>query len=171
MNQSYAITKTLVLSTQSYFGDTVTYHWYEGQAPTGILLGSTVIPALGLSGLSNGVHAYYVIVEVDACFSNPSSSEIVNVIDAPDAETNDSLIQICEGESIVLGTPITGTGLEYLWTGPNGYVEKCSESCTNKQRDLARSRGFIDWLFQEILVIPRWQQLWWKFLKHRTSQL
>ena len=35
---------------------------------------------------------------------------------------NNSLISICGGEAIVLGTPVQGTGLTYSWTGPCGFT-------------------------------------------------
>ena len=65
---------------------------------------------------------YYVVVEVDGCFSAPSSSVVVNAAQSPVATVNQSVINICEGEDIILGTSLTGSGITYNWTGPNGFV-------------------------------------------------
>ncbi len=113
----------LVLSTQTYSGSVVNYYWYEGVSPTGTLITTTPAPTLTMSPpLSTGATSYYVIVEVDGCFSQASDFETVNVTPTPVATVNDAVIDVCEGELIILGTSETDPGYAYSWTGPNGFT-------------------------------------------------
>lgn len=113
----------ITLATQSFSGTNVTYNWYSGIAPGGTLLTTTTLPVYTIPApLATGTASYYVIVELDGCTSDPSGFETITVSASPTASTNDAVINICEGEDIVLGTSITGAQYTYAWTGPNGYV-------------------------------------------------
>ena len=114
---------SLVLQTQTYTGASVQYIWYRGLPPFGVAIDTTSIPVEILNNLPPGTDNYYVLVEVAGCQSNPSQAISTNVIQAPLAATNNDTIRICEGESIVLGTPVIGPGLSYQWFGPNGYSD------------------------------------------------
>lgn len=120
----------LILNTQTYSGTVVTYYWYEGIAPSGSLISTSAVPSLTLvPPLLVGMTNYYVIVEVDGCFSQASDFETVNVTGIPAASVNDPVIDVCEGEMIILGTSETGLNYTYEWTGPNGF----SSSSQNPQ--------------------------------------
>ncbi len=110
----------LTLTTQSYAGTNVAYTWYSGIPPTGTVVGTTMFPILNLSAplMTN---TYYVIAEVDGCVSDASLFTSVTVSGAPIADVNDPVITICGGESISLGSPTSGAGYSYQWTGPNGF--------------------------------------------------
>lgn len=112
----------LILSTTNYTGD-IDYLWYEGISPNGILMKTTSTPELILDP-SIGVHFYYVIAMGPDCSSNPSPLLKVTVLINPVAMVNDLLITPCEGDNIVLGSPLTNTNFTYLWTGPGGYNEQ-----------------------------------------------
>jgi gliding motility-associated-like protein len=113
--------QTLILSTQAYTGAFVQYYWYSGVAPFGFLMGTSFTNQF-FNFPFPGDGYYYVVVEVDGCFSAPSSSVVVNAAQSPVATVNQSVINICEGEDIILGTSVTGSGITYNWTGPNGFV-------------------------------------------------
>lgn len=97
----------------------VEYLWYNGQAPNGTFISSTLVPSLTLPGPhAEGDKCYYVVVIRNGCESFPSVSQCVHITAAPVALTNDDVINICEGESFQLGTPVSGPGITYLWQGP-----------------------------------------------------
>ncbi|MEM9819696.1 MAG: gliding motility-associated C-terminal domain-containing protein [Bacteroidota bacterium] len=112
----------LVLTTQNYSGNSVTYSWFAGIFPGGTFIANTSFPTFTLPApLGVGTNTYFVIVEVDGCVSDASFFTSVTVSEAPVASTNTPLIEVCEGELISLGTSVSGTGLTYQWTGPNGF--------------------------------------------------
>ncbi|MFK7806432.1 MAG: gliding motility-associated C-terminal domain-containing protein [Saprospiraceae bacterium] len=112
----------IILSTQSFSGNNVTYNWYSGIPPNGTLITATAVPVFTIQApLTIGSESYYVVVELDGCTSDPSDFETITVSPSPIATTNDAVINICEGESIVLGTSVAGAGFTYSWTGPDGY--------------------------------------------------
>lgn len=108
----------IVLNTQTYSGN-IKYRWYEGFAPDGVFIDSTIVPQLTLQR-PPGEYFFYVVVSENACVSNPSSSTSVEVVTNPVAIVDDASISICEGGSIRLGSPL-GTDYSYQWTGPNGF--------------------------------------------------
>ena len=110
-----------VILQASGFNQPVTYHWYRGTPPGGLLLGTSANPTFIDIPPVAGDYSYYVVVESADCTSNPSQSVFVSVVTAPEAMVNDLFLEVCEGESIVLGTDIIGPGITYQWTGPNGF--------------------------------------------------
>ena len=114
-------TQDLILTTSDYSGD-IEYQWYEGIFPTGILLKTTQIPEFILNP-NVGIHFYYVIAKGPDCSSNPSSLLKVTVLKTPDAIVNNSFLSPCEGDEIVLGTPVNNINFTYHWSGPSGYNE------------------------------------------------
>ncbi|MEM9921292.1 MAG: HYR domain-containing protein, partial [Bacteroidota bacterium] len=111
---------TLLLSTQSYSGNNIAYNWYAGSFPNGTLLASTTIPLYKKPPpLSDDT--YYVIVEIDGCFSDASALAVTTVSDVPLSAVQDAVIEICEGGAFSLGTTISQIGYTYQWDGPNGF--------------------------------------------------
>lgn len=111
-----------ILTTTQY-SDEVDYEWYAGIFPTGVLLSMTSNPELVIKPTETGPLFFYVIASGPDCKSNPSSLVKVTVHQRPVAIVNNPFLSLCEGENIVLGTSVTGSGFEYFWTGPNGYSE------------------------------------------------
>lgn len=109
----------LTLSTSSY-GDGVTYSWYEGVAPEGMLIASTDDASYILEP-SFGEHQYYVVASGNNCTSNPSESISVEVVQSPSIEVVNSTISICEGDDLALQLSSTNDEYNYMWFGPNGY--------------------------------------------------
>jgi len=109
----------IILFTQPYTGS-IRYKWYEGFAPAGVLLDSTIVPQYSLSR-PPGTYYFYVVVSENDCISNPSASLEIKVVNNPVAVVDQSLIEVCEGGSIMLGTPLSGS-YKYAWTGPNGFT-------------------------------------------------
>ena len=111
--------QTIVLFTQTYSGN-IKYKWYEGFAPNGVLLDSTVVPQYTINR-APGDYYFYVIVSENDCVSNPSASVEIHSVLNPIALVDEALIQVCQGGDIILGSPM-GSSFEYSWTGPNGFV-------------------------------------------------
>ncbi|MBK7408643.1 MAG: gliding motility-associated C-terminal domain-containing protein [Saprospirales bacterium] len=100
-------------------GGPVQYLWYSGTPPNGLLVSSTIVPALTIPGPhAEGDSCYYTVVIRDGCESFPSVSKCVHITKPPVALTNDDVINICEGDGFQLGTPVSGPGITYLWEGP-----------------------------------------------------
>ena len=113
----------LVLSTQSYTGKKPVYKWFKGTASSAVLLDSTSVPSFSILNPIDTAK-YFVMVVVNGCASNQSAPVTVFPIRTVSATTtNPSVIEICEGENIVLGTAQSGLGYDYKWTGPNGFSE------------------------------------------------
>ncbi|MBP7821319.1 MAG: gliding motility-associated C-terminal domain-containing protein [Saprospiraceae bacterium] len=113
----------LVLNTQPYSGSSVVYEWYQGIYPNGVLSSTTNVPQLVFPNPTVGTYSYYVIININGCRSNPSSSLNVNVRTTPNSTfLNPNPIIICEGEFISLGAEEAGLGYVYQWTGPNGFT-------------------------------------------------
>lgn len=110
---------TAFLSSSSYSGN-VTYRWYTGQYPNGLLLGTTQSPVFSVSP-PLGTHFYYMIAESNECSSAPSAPLRIDVVEPPIATVRESFINLCEGESLVIGTDIVGPNITYQWSGPNGF--------------------------------------------------
>lgn len=111
----------LILSSTAYSGN-ITYQWYEGIFPTGVLVRTSQSPEIILTP-DIGVHFYYLIAKGPDCSSNPSSLLKVTVLATPDALVNDAFLSVCEGGQIILGTPVSNSNFTYHWTGPAGYNE------------------------------------------------
>lgn len=118
-------TEDIVITTQSYSGATVTYSWYQGVSPTGTLLATTQIPSYSISNPAAGTYSYYVIVDVDACQTNPSGAVSVEVSDSPVITTiTNTPIDCASGnEDMILTPTVTPASANYLyeWVGPNGF--------------------------------------------------
>lgn len=117
-----------LMSSEVAAGSRVQYEWYEGLPPNGMLLGTTATPAFTLPGphalppnTLSATKQFYLIIESDDCRSTPSIPTPAVVSQKPVAAVNQSQIEVCEGESVSLGTPINGPGITYQWTGPNDF--------------------------------------------------
>lgn len=118
-------TDEIVIETQSYSGATVTYSWYEGVSPTGTLLGTTQVPSYSILNPAAGNYTFYVIVDVDACTTNPSGAVSVNVSESPviTGITNTPIDCASGNEDMILTPTVTPASSDYLyeWVGPNGF--------------------------------------------------
>lgn len=111
----------LILTTQPYSGKKIKYKWYKGLLANAVLLDSTTVPSYSIINPTDTAK-YYVIVTIDGCTSNASAPIQVSPVKPIVATTtNASIIEICEGENIALGTTKTGLGYNYQWSGPNGF--------------------------------------------------
>lgn len=109
----------ILLQADTYTGN-ISYQWFEGSFPNGLLLGTSVQPSFGVN-LTTGVHEFYVIVSGENCSSNPSRTLRVTAVEKPEVTTNDPFVSVCEGEKIILGTSVFGSQYKYRWVGPNEY--------------------------------------------------
>ena len=122
--QNICIEQTIELqSAINPNSNNVKYRWFQGLPPEGSLIQETNVPFLNLPGPHpTSTENYYLIIEADGCISQPSIPTSVTTSEAPIAVVNDESITICEGEAISLGTFVSGSNIEYSWTGPNGFV-------------------------------------------------
>ena len=112
--------ENIVLTTQSVSGSNVAYDWYAGIWPGGSFITSTNDPTYTLNP-PQVTNTFFVIVRVDGCISDASTHVLVTANPIPTAEVNNGMIEICAGEMVNLGSPTTGSGFTYQWTGPNGF--------------------------------------------------
>lgn len=136
----YCSNEDVLLEATSYSG-TVTYEWYEGVPPGGAFLGTTNTPNFLVRNPTTGTHRYYVIVKGNNCTTNPSAVYQIEVDEAIIAEVDDALINVCEGDRILLGTPSVGINYSYQWTGPNGFVSDRQYPPAIEPADPARHNG------------------------------
>ena len=122
-NTNICIGDEIVLeSTVVPGGNDVVYRWYEGLPPNGTLIQSTSVPQLTLPPISQASTLnFYLTIEADGCISMPSTTTSIQVSEIPIAVVQNSDINICEGEMISLGSTVSGDGITYQWTGPNGF--------------------------------------------------
>ncbi|MBK9256214.1 MAG: gliding motility-associated C-terminal domain-containing protein [Saprospiraceae bacterium] len=111
----------LILNSTQFTGS-ISYEWYEGVFPAGVLIQKTSVSNIILNP-NVGVHFYYVIAQGEGCRSNPSAFIRITVLKVPDPIVENTFLTPCEGDAIVLGTNVVGVGYSYHWTGPAGYDE------------------------------------------------
>jgi len=112
LGQSYTLT------TAAYAGTSVSYQWYVNGIDS--LIATTIQPNLAINNPAAGQYNYFVrVVDLD-CASALSAPLFVRVQAPVAAVVNAAAVSPCEGDPVVLGTPIQGPGITYLWTGP-GY--------------------------------------------------
>jgi gliding motility-associated-like protein len=97
------------------------YNWYEGVYPNGILRSSTEIPTYSFKSMVDSV-SYYVIVDGGICKSNPSDQLKVYLTDTPKVTGQDTMLNICEGQSLILRGSNVNTLQKSFWNGPNGFI-------------------------------------------------
>ena len=102
---------------------TVTYRWYNADPQLGgVLLAATSSPTFTITAPHpEETRTFFLQIEADGCISPLSTSTQVTTTEIPVAVVNDATIDICEGESITLGTFVSGAGITYEWTGPNDF--------------------------------------------------
>lgn len=108
------------LSTPTYNGQNVNYQWYRLTMSGPILLGTTTVPFFVIPQPAVGTYQYFVKVSADGCLSLDSQPKTVTVNARPVATVEPPLIDICQGETAIFGTPTAGDS--YAWVGPGGYA-------------------------------------------------
>ncbi|MBK9736141.1 MAG: hypothetical protein IPO92_14760 [Saprospiraceae bacterium] len=118
----------LILTSTNFSGN-ITYEWYRGIYPNGVLLNKTESseyvfkPVIINPNNDKEIYFFYVIAVGPTCTSNESALLKVTVLKNPDSSVNNSFLSPCEGDNIVLGTSVTNSNYNYIWTGPSGYME------------------------------------------------
>ncbi len=111
----------LLQTPQVPAGSNVQFYWYEGVAPNGTLLGSSTEPMFNVPGPhAAGMRQFYMEVEANGCLSAPSGMQSIEIFEKPLAVVTFADTLVCAGEVIALGVN-PQAGVEYIWTGPNGY--------------------------------------------------
>ncbi len=128
----------LIISGTSYSGD-ISYDWYEGIFPTGVLISSTKTPELIITPASTGPHFYYMIARSKDCSSNPTPLLKITVDDVPVATVRELFLSPCEGGQIILSSSTTNPKYIYEWIGPGGFTAQGANppSIKNVSKDQA----------------------------------
>ncbi len=113
---------TEIILTGTTFSGDVSYDWYEGIYPTGVLIGTTKNAELVIKPPVTGPHFYYLIARSRDCSSNPSTLLKVTVEEVPLASVKDFFLSPCEGGQITLSSSTSNPKYTYVWTGPGGYT-------------------------------------------------
>ena len=114
----------ITLTTSAANCTNLEYQWFEivnREAPladTIMLIGTSVIPSFSIENPTAGSHSYYLIVECDDCTSLGSEIVSVTAFEVPTAITGTPIVNICEGEDIILSSPLTDQTCTYSWVGP-----------------------------------------------------
>lgn len=123
VDQAICVDEDIVLTSSVVpTGNNIIYRWYQGIPPNGLLIGTTNLPTFTIPAPhEEGSKSYYLTVEADGCVSSAAPPVTVRTTNIPQATVNDPEITVCEEEAITLGTSVSGPGLTYQWTGPNGF--------------------------------------------------
>jgi gliding motility-associated-like protein len=99
------------------------YRWTRGLGMNAELLGVTTDPFFNIPPpLAPGSNFYSVVVETTAgCLSERSEPINITITERPVATVSPTEIVVCEGEQIVVSSPVTGAGLNYFWQGPFNF--------------------------------------------------
>jgi len=114
----------ITLTTSAANCDDLEYQWYEiveREAPladTIMLVGTSTIPSFSIDNPTAGRHSYYLVIKCADCSSLGSEIVAITVFEVPSAVTGAPVINICEGESIQLSSPLTDQTCTYSWVGP-----------------------------------------------------
>ncbi len=121
--ENYCAEEDIILSSSiAPSGSNVIYRWYKGEAPSGTLIGQTIVPSLTLRAPhAESQDNYYLSIESGGCESLPSAPKVIRIFKKPLAIPKTTSYSVCEGQPIVFGTEVAGPGITYQWTGPNGY--------------------------------------------------
>jgi hypothetical protein len=125
-------------------GNNVQFHWYEGVAPAGLLLGSTATPEFTVApGNTAGTRRFYLTAEANGCVSSPSTVTEVIVYERPVASVGFADTLVCaQTELRLLANPVSGA--TYTWSGPN--------FSSNQQFPLIGSLGIVNQGIYELVV-------------------
>jgi hypothetical protein len=122
-DQAICVDEDIVLTSSVVpTGSNVVYRWFRGIPPNGLLIGATNLPTFTIpASHEESTENYYLTVEADGCLSSASPPVTIQITNIPQSAVNDPEITVCEEEAITLGTTISGPGLTYQWTGPDGF--------------------------------------------------
>ncbi len=117
---SFCPGQNVVLTTNSYSGQNVSYQWLL-DTPGGLeILGTTPTTTFIIPNPPPGTYTYYLKVFANGCNTALSNPIMVTMHPTPPADAEPEMTQVCEGFPISLMSPTPPTGgLTYQWTGPN----------------------------------------------------
>jgi len=123
-SSSVCTNEGITLTTSAANCTNIAYQWFEivnrvaPLADTIMLVGTSTIPSFTIENPTAGSHSYYLIVECDDCTSLGSEIVSITAFEVPTAITGMPVVNICEGESIALSSPLTDQTCTYSWVGP-----------------------------------------------------
>ena len=109
----------VVLTTPTYAGSEVTYTWTTPNGITSDISGVNT-NEITISPIDTLVHEgnYVLTVDVDGCIISSTAYNLEIFDDPPAAQPSAIDFGVCEGEDILLQSPVES---QYYWTGPNGF--------------------------------------------------
>lgn len=124
------------LSTSAVCGSDVTYKWYSGLAPNGMLVATTSVPSFSMTPPASGTYLFYMVVERNSCNSQVSNTVIIEVKQKPIAIPETDNFLLCEGETLILNSINNAPSTTCYWTGPCGFTSaSCSPSAITNVSD------------------------------------
>ncbi len=136
-----------VLLTANSFSGNIEYQWYQGEFPNGVLMETTQNASYIVSP-AEGSHFYYVIIEGEGCITNASPNFEIEIVAPPVATIINPIINICEGESIALGTDNFNPNYQYFWSGPDNFMSNGQFADVIENADIS-NQGFYNLIIQQ----------------------
>jgi len=117
------INEDIVLTTNSISCDNIEYRWHEiisrpNQPDSVAVISTTTLPRLTIDNPTVGQHSYFLLVSCDECVSSPSPTLNITAFEIPTAETSEAVMEVCEGDEILLGVTNIDPTATYTWVGP-----------------------------------------------------
>lgn len=124
---TFCSSESIVLSFEGNIpadGDGISFHWYEGTAPSGTLLATTSEPEYAIPPPHNlGSRRFYLEVEASGCISRASATKTVSIVNRPVADIVQMDTSVCAGEVLTLSTLVSGPSISgYTWIGPDNFT-------------------------------------------------
>lgn len=111
----------LILSTLPYSGNT-TYQWFHIDPSGDTTLTNTMEPVLIVEASPPGTHTFFAMVIQDTCASATGPGTDVFVADVPEIAIADPGTIFCIDDTLFLSPEVVVDSLDYLWTGPGGFL-------------------------------------------------
>ena len=119
------VNEDIILTTNTISCEDIEYRWHEiisraNQPDSVAVIATTTLPRLTIDNPTVGQHSYFLLVSCDECVSSPSPTLNITAFEIPTAETNAVVMEVCEGDEIILGSVNVDPLATYSWVGP-GY--------------------------------------------------
>ncbi len=111
----------ITLNSQVFSGD-IQYQWYLADDNGDVLLDVTPDPVFNYTTTLPGILSFYAIILSDSCSSVAGPSIDVLVAPIPVAEISSIPAILCITDSLYLSPAQVIDSLQYLWTGPGGFI-------------------------------------------------
>lgn len=148
LDDSICFGQNINLVTNVVGGANVSYQWYQGVPPNGVLLASTGTPSYQINLPAVGNASFYVVVTANGCASIPSNHRNIVVSAGPESSVQQPNLELCAGQPLTLGTTVQGPGITYSWSGPGGFTSSAQYPTVTPNADAIHSGPYTLLVFQ-----------------------